>query len=813
MPTDDEHKFFFPSFDNNVDNGIICVDVDDDAQQQQSDQTCTTYSNSISVSHHDDDDDAGEAKHDSTSLTWRENHGFITEEECADPPAILLDLDEDVALFDTKGLEEEEKTMPTIDEAEKKKTNMLFVMQDDGEYNSHPTSCKNEFWLSSSSSSSFFGLSGSQTQSTDNDDNDNDDCWNTDRRLVSPSPSPSTKILTTTLTTPSSPTMDTSATALSSPMLQSEQILKEEDDLAAWGEIISAVKKSPIPSMMTDSPTKNIADFNDENFIFRDSFFNNGFDNISGIHNDLEEGVPGDKINNADENEFAVMTAIENNSVGSDDAVFFSVDDIASWSNSANVTSLDEKNEEQEGETNTASTSWENDAESTSQLDTLFNYSLSNEDPVAGDEGNEKLCESGGGNGNELLSTAVVAAFSGAAAILPTHKTVGDHDIMNGHNDSVRYSMHHQAQHQRSSQELNQPQTQQQLHSHQQHQLQHRHHRRRMHPSSLKDQHDKLVDISTLSDDADIQFLLANLEATIGPRGVAPDMESLSGRSSIRSARSAMSDHGQQQQQYDSTTDRLSTTSSSRRGGSGSGSTTRQQYSPSGGASVDSRASRSSRASRKSYRSHHSTRSALTSMSKETRSVANDLFRLEAQIAEQVARQQSGEVEVNGSVLLKSNSTCSGGGRGGGVIHLDSSEEVTSSTDEHDSSTPTRPLGAAPVPRPKTDFELIAPPGKLGILLSNVKTSTQQNNGGISMNSKTMNNATGPTHVSSVRSTSVLAGRVHVGDIFLSIDGEDVTRMNSLEITNLMARKSEYSRVLRLQPLVNSTVAQWQEWI
>ena len=91
--------------------------------------------------------------------------------------------------------------------------------------------------------------------------------------------------------------------------------------------------------------------------------------------------------------------------------------------------------------------------------------------------------------------------------------------------------------------------------------------------------------------------------------------------------------------------------------------------------------------------------------------------------------------------------------------------------------------------------------------------STQQNGGGNSMNNKTINNTTGPTHVSSVRSTSVLAGRVHVGDIFLSIDGEDVTRMNSLEITNLMARKSEYSRVLRLQPLVNSTVAQWQEWI
>ena len=51
-----------------------------------------------------------------------------------------------------------------------------------------------------------------------------------------------------------------------------------------------------------------------------------------------------------------------------------------------------------------------------------------------------------------------------------------------------------------------------------------------------------------MSDDADHQFLLANLEAAIGPRGVAPDMESLSGRSSVRSVRSARSEHGQHQQ-------------------------------------------------------------------------------------------------------------------------------------------------------------------------------------------------------------------------------------------------------------------------
>ena len=48
--------------------------------------------------------------------------------------------------------------------------------------------------------------------------------------------------------------------------------------------------------------------------------------------------------------------------------------------------------------------------------------------------------------------------------------------------------------------------------------------------------------------------------------------------------------------------------------------------------------------------------------------------------------------------------------------------------------------------------------------------------------------------------SSVLVGRVHVCDIFVSIDGEDVTQRGSREITNIMARKSEFERVLRLCP-------------
>ena len=258
---------------------------------------------------------------------------------------------------------------------------------------------------------------------------------------------------------------------------------------------------------------------------------------------------------------------------------------------------------------------------------------------------------------------------------------------------------------------------------------------------------------------ADHHFLLSNIEATIGPRGVAPDMESLNGRSSaVRSARvrpsgdrfigsgSCVRPHGSL----------LSINNDHHRTALSSGSSVESRT------SRGSRTSRMSKASHGSYRTYQSTRSALTSFSKESRSVANDLFRLEAQLAEQVARQKGG---VDEGV----------GGRAQSATKSAPLENVTYRMI----------LGAEPVPRPSTYFTLIAPPGKLGILLSNAESNT------------------GPTHVSAVRSTSVLAGQVHVGDVFVGIDGEDVTLMNSKEITSIMARKSEFQRELRLRPLAS----------
>lgn len=237
------------------------------------------------------------------------------------------------------------------------------------------------------------------------------------------------------------------------------------------------------------------------------------------------------------------------------------------------------------------------------------------------------------------------------------------------------------------------------------------------------------------------QFLLSNLEATIGPCGVAPDMESLSGRSSLQSHRQH----------------------------SGLSSPRTHMHRSRGDASVDSRTSRNSF---RSYRSNIS-QSALSQMSKESQSVAHDLFRMEAQLAE-VARLREQPLEVTTTTTATSSSSAN--------------EESFVNHHNHRNTI----IGAEPVPRPSL-VEVVAPSGKLGILLAN-KVGTQ-----------------GPTHVSAVRSESVLAGKVHVGDRFVSIDGEDVSRMNSREITSIMARKAEFQRVIVFVPVQMSHGA--QDWI
>ena len=245
-------------------------------------------------------------------------------------------------------------------------------------------------------------------------------------------------------------------------------------------------------------------------------------------------------------------------------------------------------------------------------------------------------------------------------------------------------------------------------------------------------------------DDVADHFLMANIQATIGPPGSAPDMESLSGRPHNRSPRL-------------------------------------RNRQASDAKSIDSRASRNSRYSFRTYESNRSALKSVKSMSPESKSVANDLFRLEAQLAE-VARQQ----ELQGDEPASSPRE---------VIFVDDNTLNKNNSSNSDMSNNNGYIGAEPVPR-LNPITVVAPPGKLGILLHNTKA------GGVSST---------PTHVSAVRSESVLAGKVQVGDLLMKIDGEDVSRCNSKQIMVIMARRSDFERVLEFRCLQSSYDP--QEWI
>jgi hypothetical protein len=218
-------------------------------------------------------------------------------------------------------------------------------------------------------------------------------------------------------------------------------------------------------------------------------------------------------------------------------------------------------------------------------------------------------------------------------------------------------------------------------------------------------------DASTESDEDAESWLMDEVTGALGQRGIAADLESLSGRSH----KSHRSHHS-----------RKSRPSTRRRN-------------PNSGESVDSHGSKRSSGSRRSRYSHRSTKSYMSQMSEQSRSVANDLLRLEMQLA-----------MVNPSSVLNPDSTRS-------------SRSRRSSS----GSTATR----------RTRMSVVAPPGKLGIILANKADSRG-------------------TVVSGVRTSSVLADRISPGDRIVAIDGEDVSLMTVSEITTIMARKSEYDRTL-----------------
>ena len=221
----------------------------------------------------------------------------------------------------------------------------------------------------------------------------------------------------------------------------------------------------------------------------------------------------------------------------------------------------------------------------------------------------------------------------------------------------------------------------------------------------------------------------------------------------------------------------------------------------------------------------------VSQMSEQSRSVANDLLRLEAQLSMVGKSRNGGSASTNGgngngaggstasgsvgssnripsgiidgssdgrSVISKTElnkrrddcgmTVTSGFSSASGLHrrHRSSGKGGSSSSSrsrDHISASARR--AAARTLRSKVTVK--APPGKLGIILAN-RTDSRG------------------TVVSGVRTSSVLAEQVSPGDRIIAIDGEDVSQMNVKEITTIMARKSEFERVLVLLAANTSTL-------
>mmetsp|Transcript_6546 Transcript_6546/g.9928 ORF Transcript_6546/g.9928 Transcript_6546/m.9928 type:complete len:944 (+) Transcript_6546:134-2965(+) len=268
-------------------------------------------------------------------------------------------------------------------------------------------------------------------------------------------------------------------------------------------------------------------------------------------------------------------------------------------------------------------------------------------------------------------------------------------------------------------------------------------------------------------------WLFDEVTGALGPRSVAADLESLGGRSN-RSGKSRNSHKSHRSKK-------------SSRGGGGGG---HRRHRSKGKSLMGSDGSVHSGTSRNSYRSYKSTRSMVSQMSEQSRSVANDLLRLEAQLS-MVGKSRregggGGGSVSGGSVKSRGGIGASGSGSVVSKQRDDCGATVTSrdysvGRSSHHSSRQHISASArkAAVRSLRSKVTVVAPPGKLGIILAN-RTDSRG------------------TVVSGVRTASVLATQVSPGDRIIAIDDEDVSQMNVKEITTIMARKSEFERVLTL---------------
>ncbi len=245
-------------------------------------------------------------------------------------------------------------------------------------------------------------------------------------------------------------------------------------------------------------------------------------------------------------------------------------------------------------------------------------------------------------------------------------------------------------------------------------------------------------------------WLFDEVTGALGPRGIAADLESLSGRSNRSSSSRGNKSHR-----------------SHRSHKSGSRSSRHRRPKTDSADSVDSHHSRDSRRSRGSRYSHRSTRSYISQMSEQSRSVANDLLRLEMQLA------MVGSAGVPG--LDGGSSSVGGIARNTRSLSSRSTPPVTTplSVSSATSGNASRRMATAG----RSRITIQAPAGRLGIILANKADARG-------------------TVVSGVRSNSALVDRITPGDRIVAIDGEDVSLMTVSEITTIMARKADFERTL-----------------
>jgi hypothetical protein len=313
----------------------------------------------------------------------------------------------------------------------------------------------------------------------------------------------------------------------------------------------------------------------------------------------------------------------------------------------------------------------------------------------------------------------------------------------------------------------------------------------RIRRENMMNSESKMIDMLAAGDIAGVNnankkddWLFDEVAGTLGPRSHQADLDSLGGRSGKSRTNSL---GGKSHRSTKSHKSRKS------RSGASGHHTSRRSHRDEG-----DDGSRTSRNSRNSYRSYQTTKSMVSQMSEQSRSVANDLLRLEAQLS-MVGKSRNIGGAAAGGVAGTSNGSTSGTAPSASTVvsrtesnkrRDDCGMTVTSNFTLHNGKSSSSRSGGgrdhisasarrAAARTLLSRATVVAPPGKLGIILAN-RTDLRG------------------TVVSGVRTSSVLADQVSPGDRIIAIDGEDVSQMNVKEITTIMARKSEFERVLVL---------------